>query len=79
MSYFTSIDLHGYTQSEAKQRLDSFIASNKNVREITVIHGYQSGSVLQTYIRKQYKHARIERKMLSLNPGTTILVLKPLK
>ena len=45
------------------------------VSEITVIHGYSS-KVLQQYVRKQYHHKRARRKILTMNAGETIILLK---
>lgn len=73
---FQTIDIHGFTTKEAKAYLDQTL--NKlplGTRELTIIHGYQSGNVLQQYVRKSYKHEKIERKMLSMNQGETIFVL----
>jgi len=73
---FSSIDLHGYTKQEAKVQLDNYLNNlPKGHHEVTVIHGYSS-SVLQTYVQKQYKHKRIIRKILTMNNGETILVIK---
>lgn len=73
---FNQIDIHGCTTLEAKSRLDNYInALGSNVHEITVIHGYSS-RILQQYVRKQYKHKRVGRKILTLNAGETIIQLK---
>lgn len=71
---FSIIDIHGFTTSEAKVLLDKTINS-MNSGELKVIHGYSS-SVLQTFIRKQYKHKKIVSIILTINPGETILVIK---
>lgn len=72
---YTSIDLHGFTTSEAKTYLDQKMKELPNtIREVTIIHGYSNGQALATMVRK-YKHARIERKMRSLNPGETTFLL----
>ena len=62
----STIDLHGCSQSEAKVKLDHFL---------TVIHGYSS-SILLNYVRKKYSHPRIEIKILTLNKGETVFILK---
>lgn len=73
---FSSIDLHGYTKQEAKVQLDYHLnLLSKGHHEVTVIHGYSS-QVLQNYVQKQYKHKRIIRKLLTMNKGETILVIK---
>lgn len=71
------IDIHGMLVVEAKSAIDMFINRlPKGIHEITIIHGYRAGSALQTYVRKQYSHKRCKRKMVSMNPGETILILK---
>lgn len=73
---FSTIDLHGYTKQEAKVQLDNYLNSlSKGQHEVTVIHGYSS-NILQNYIQKQYKHKRLTRKILTMNKGETILVIK---
>lgn len=39
------------------------------------IHGYSS-KILQQFIRKQYKHKRAGRHILTMNAGETIIQLK---
>lgn len=73
---FSSIDLHGCTKQEAKVQLDHCLNSlSQGTHEVTVIHGYSS-TVLKTFIQKQYHHRRLVRKILTLNQGETILVIK---
>lgn len=42
-----------------------------------MIHGSNRGTVLRDMVRKELKHPRIHRKLLSLNPGETRLLLAP--
>lgn len=73
---FSTIDLHGCTRQEAKVQLDRYINSlPSNQHELTVIHGYSS-TVLKNFVQKQYHHQRLKRKILTLNQGETILVIK---
>ena len=73
---FNQIDIHGCTTNEAKVKLDNYLNSlNPLINEVTVIHGYSS-KILQNYVRKQYNHKKILRKILTMNDGTTILILK---
>jgi DNA-nicking Smr family endonuclease len=70
------IDIHSMTRSEAKKYLERFLTSaNGSVREVTVIHGYAAGTVLQQMVRGELRHRRIKSKAQSLNPGVTILYL----
>ncbi|MDD8049060.1 MAG: hypothetical protein PHH04_05640 [Thomasclavelia sp.] len=71
---FNTLDLHGMNVSEAKIELDHRIASIKE-GELTVIHGYSSNT-LQQFVRKKYHHKKVVRKILTMNPGETILVIK---
>ena len=65
----STIDLHGCSQSEAKVKLDHFLKGTSIlVKEVTVIHGYSS-SILLNYVR-------IEIKILTLNKGETVFILK---
>lgn len=70
------IDIHNMHRDEAKRYLEQFLSRvNGSVREVVVIHGYSSGTVLRDMVRHGLKHRRIKSKMLSLNPGITILFL----
>ena len=74
---YAKIDLHGKTAIEAKIYLDQMLDSlPKGIVEVTISHGYRLGNVLQNFVRKNYRHKKIAQKMLSENPGETILKLK---
>lgn len=71
------IDLHGHTAESAKRLLTSRLSQLSNdVREVTVIQGYHGGTKLLETVRS-FKHYRIERKILGLNNGETVFVIKP--
>lgn len=77
MAYYAKIDLHGHTAESAVKLLTSKLSQlSDEVREVTVIHGYHNGTKLLETVRK-FKHYRIERKILGLNNGETIFVIKP--
>ncbi len=76
MGYFMETDLHGLTCAEAKQRLDDILKHlPKDVGELTVVHGYHGGTALKNMV-KNYKNPKVERKILGLNQGTTVFVIK---
>ena len=71
------IDIHGLSISEAEVELDYFIDYlDDKVDEITVIHGYKTGQALLNFVRKTYKHERVQQKLVSMNQGITIFLLK---
>lgn len=77
MAYYAKIDLHGHTVESARKHLTTQIKRlSSDVREVTVIHGYHNGTTLQSFVRS-YKNSRIERKILGLNNGETIFIIKP--
>jgi DNA-nicking Smr family endonuclease len=78
MDLFTrELDLHSMSVAEARKYLKSELnAMPKHIKEVRVIHGYRSGKELQTFIRKEFSHKRIEKKMLELNQGMTTFILK---
>ena len=72
----STIDLHGCSQSEAKVKLDHFLKGTSFLtKEITIVHGYSS-TILLNNERNKYSHPRIERKILTLNKGETVFILK---
>lgn len=71
------LDIHGLRVVEAKNAIDMCLNQlPKGIHELTVVHGYRGGTALQTFVRKQYTHRRCLRKMMSLNQGETILIMK---
>lgn len=77
MAYYAKIDLHGHTAESARRLLTSRLSQlSDDVREVTVIHGYHGGTKLLETVRC-FKHYRIEQKILGLNNGETIFVIKP--
>jgi DNA-nicking Smr family endonuclease len=70
-------DIHGMQVANAKTALERLISSaDKNITEIMVIHGYSGGQVLMNMVRKKLSHPRIARKILSMNQGETLLMIK---
>ncbi len=71
------VDLHGMTAIEAKIYLQKIFKSlSSNITEVVVIHGNNRGDKLANMVRREFKHKRIDRKILSLNGGITILKIK---
>lgn len=78
MSYYMEIDLHGHTVDSARDLLNQkFKTLPKDVGEITIIHGYRGGTSLKNMV-KNFKHPKIQRKILSMNQGSTIFIIKKL-
>lgn len=76
MSYSVKIDLHGETVDSAQRILTQRLKSlPKDTQEVVVVHGFHGGTALREMVRK-YKNSRIERKILGLNQGETIFIIK---
>lgn len=76
MAYFVTIDLHGQTVESARKILNEKLkALPADTHEVTVIHGYHGGTAILQMVRS-YKNSKIERKILGLNNGETVLVIK---
>lgn len=76
MPYSIEIDLHGYTVESARSLITNILKNlPKDVREVSIIHGYHSGTALRNMVNS-YKNAKIERKILGLNQGVTIFIIK---
>lgn len=70
------IDVHNMHKDEARRYIERFLSrANGSVREVTVIHGCTSGTVLRDMVRKGLRHPRIKSKVASMNDGITILIL----
>ena len=75
-----TVDLHGMYLEDAKSLLENWLGhAPAGVTELRVIHGCNRGTVLRHVGRKALKHPRIQKKLLTLNPGETRLLLKPPK
>lgn len=71
------IDIHNMTREQAQRYIELYLnRADGSVKEVTVIHGYTGGTVLRDMVRHGLHHPRIQSVYASLNPGTTILVLK---
>ena len=72
-----TVNLHNMDTAQAKKWLTAKVsAAPKHIKEIEVIHGYHGGTAIMNMVRKSFTHPRIKRKILSLNQGSTILILK---
>ena len=76
MAYSITIDIHGETRQSVRKLLENKLKSlSKDTREVIVIHGYHQGNTLQQMVRS-FKHPMVERKILGLNQGETIFLIK---
>lgn len=76
MAYSITIDIHGETRQSGRKLLENNLKSlPKDAREVIVIHGYHQGNTLQQMVRS-FKHPMVERKILGLNQGETIFLIK---
>lgn len=72
-----SKDLHGMPLIQAQREMNRLLKTcPKDTDEIEVIHGYNNGDRILRYIRSELKHPRIDKKILGLNNGSTLLILK---
>jgi len=72
-----SKDLHGMPLIQAQREMNRLLKTcPKDTDEIEVIHGYNNGDRILRYIRSELKHPRIDKKILGLNNGSTLITLK---
>ena len=73
-----TIDIHGLTATEAKERVEKEISSAlPSIKKIIVIHGYNKGNILQKTVRTQIRSKRIlEIHPCFANDGETIIFSK---
>ena len=70
------IDLHNETRESGRKKLTAKLNSlPKGTQELVVIHGYHHGTVLRD-MERSFKHPKVERKILGLNQGETIFLIK---
>lgn len=71
-----TIDLHGITLDEARHELEIELKLiSNNIWRIVVIHGYKNGTTIRDMIRKNFRHKRVKKVNVDLNPGVSILEL----
>ena len=71
------VGLHNLTVPDGKRTLErTVMAAPNNVKEIIVIHGFHRGKDMLNMVRNQFKCRKVAKKVLTLNQGITILVLK---
>lgn len=73
-----SVDLHGMTKDEARNKLTLTIRNApKGSVELRVTHGCNNGNVLQQMVRKEFRSPRIDyiQPVLS-NDGQTLVFPK---
>lgn len=71
------LDLHDMQEIEAKFYLERTIETAEDkIKEIVVVHGYRKGQTILNMVRKDFKHKRIEKKVIPYNKGITLIYLK---
>lgn len=76
MQYTKEIDIHGYTQQEARKMIDAAL-KKPDALTLRIIHGYNQGQILAQMVRKRYRnHPHVQRIELSMNPGITDIITK---
>lgn len=74
------IDLHDMQEQEARFYLERAIdTAEEKIKEIVVVHGYRKGQVILNMVRREFRHKRIEKKVIPYNKGITLIYLKPIK
>lgn len=72
-----TVDLHGMRTEDARFRLEHFLThAPREVKEVMVIHGFNSGTALRDMIRQDFSHPRIKSVLKTLTDGQTRLILK---
>lgn len=76
MPYSIELDLHGQTVESARKLITQRLKNiPSDTRELHIFHGYHGGTALKDMVRA-YKNAKIERKIIGLNQGETIFMIK---
>ena len=72
------IDLHGKNTYQSRISIDAALRrAGAATCRIRIIHGYNSGTALQSFIRETYaRHPNVLRITQGSNPGITELILR---
>lgn len=74
-----TIDIHGFISSEAKKILKTLSDCPSTITELVIIHGSTHGNTLAQMVRRQIRHPRISRILMTMNAGEMIYVLTSVK
>lgn len=70
------VDLHGQTKEDAKiTLLHELGLIDADIKCLVVVHGYHGGTILKKLVKDEFKHERIEKKVV-LDAARTIFLLK---
>ena len=72
---YVTLDLHGKTILEAEAELLHAINSIDANLSLLVVHGYHSGTSLKSFVRENFNHPLIDKK-INIDAGRTLLKLK---
>lgn len=68
------LDLHRLDRYKAARLLDNVITIIREPFTLEVVHGYNRGTVLRTYVNTELKNKRIKNRYIcSYNEGVTVL------
>lgn len=71
------LDLHDMQVDEARFYLEQTIEKAEyKIKLIVVVHGYRKGQAILNMVRHEFKHKRIEKKVIPFNKGMTLIFLK---
>lgn len=71
------VDLHDMQEDEARFYLERAIdTAEDRIKEIVVVHGYRKGQAILNMVRRDFRHKRIEKKVIPYNKGITLIYLK---
>ena len=71
------VDLHNMQEDEARFYLEKAIdTAEDKIKEIVVVHGYRKGQTILNMVRKEFRHKKIEKKIIPYNKGITLIYLK---
>lgn len=70
------IDIHGMTVRQAELELTKYLSLlNDDIEEVVVIHGFNKGSALLQFVRREFRHPKIYKVSFTDNYGETVFEL----
>lgn len=72
--YAYEVDLHGECRADAKRFLNNLINVTRHPFVLSVVHGYNHGTVLQEMVRSDFDNPRVvSMNAVPFNQGETVL------
>ena len=73
---YKTVDLHNLTKEEARAELVYALGNyDIDTKCLVIVHGYHHGTIIKNFVKKEFEHPKIAKKV-TLDAARTIFLLK---